>query len=241
MSILPENKSHKPNGTPRNFFIWGDTMSGKSFLATRFPETIVLSTDDNEKNSGTRPTIPLANVRDSRGKLTTSVIDTLDESILALKTEANSYKTVVIDVIEDVCTLIEQSICIENGIKTIGDIPFGKGWSLFNTTLQQLILDLKGLPMNIVYISREDSRTEDNVTKPVPALKQKYYNVVNGNCDLVIRTQHIGKNYIRTATDIRKQYKASEINDDHILRILQAIPGALVKEKVTTTNNKDGK
>lgn len=244
MSILPENKPHQPHNTPRNFFIWGATMSGKSYLASYFPDSIVFSTDGNEKNSGTRPTIALLNKVNSQGKITTSVIDILDKYILALRTEQNTFKTVVIDVIEDVTVLIEQAICMEAHVKSLSDIPYGKGYSMFNSMLQELVMNLKALPMNVVYISREDTRSDNNKQPvPVPALKQKYYNVVNGNCDLVIRTQHLGKNYIQTVTDIRRKYKQSEIDDPQILRILMAIPGALVKDvpAQTQTNNKDGK
>ncbi|WP_201308151.1 AAA family ATPase [Companilactobacillus farciminis] len=242
MTILPKNEPHQPHNTPRNFFIWGATMSGKSYLASYFPDSIVFSTDGNEKNSGTRPTIALLNKVNSQGKITESVIDILDKYILALRTEQNTFKTVVIDVIEDVTVLIEQAICMEAHVKSLSDIPYGKGYSMFNSMLQELVMNLKALPMNVVYISREDTRSNDNEQPvPVPALKQKYYNVVNGNCDLVIRTQHLGKNYLRTVTDIRRKYKQSEIDDPQILRILMAIPGALVKDAQTQTNNKDGK
>lgn len=242
MTILPKNEPHTPHNTPRNFFIWGATMSGKSYLASYFPDSIVFSTDGNEKNSGTRPTIALLNKVNSQGKITTSVIDILDKYILALRTEQNTFKTVVIDVIEDVTVLIEQAICMEAHVKSLSDIPYGKGYSMFNSMLQELVMNLKALPMNVVYISREDTRSNDNEQPvPVPALKQKYYNVVNGNCDLVIRTQHLGKGYIRTVTDIRRKYKQSEIDDPQILRILMAIPGALVKDvPANTTTNKDG-
>lgn len=238
MSILPENKPHQPRNTPRNFFIWGATMSGKSYLASQFPDSIVFSTDGNEKNSGTRPTVALKNYINAKGEITTSVIDVLDKYILALRTEQNTFKTVVIDVIEDVTVLLEQAICAENGVKTLSDIPYGKGYSLFNSMLAELVMNLKALPMNVIYISREDTKTENEQPVPVPALKQKYYNVVNGNCDLVIRTQHLGHSYLRTVTDIRRKYKQSEIDDPQILKILMAIPGALVKD--APVNNKDG-
>jgi len=234
MSILPKNEPHTPSHTPHNFFIWGNTMSGKSFLASKFPDSIVFSTDDNELNSGTRPTIQLINKVDMRGNVTDSVIDILDRYILALRTEQHTYKTVVVDVIEDVCTLIEQAICKENNVASLADIGYGKGFSMFNSMLQELVMDLKALPMNVIYISREDTKTIDNATEEVPALKQKYYNIVNGNCDLVIHTQHIGKSYIRKATDRRREYKQSEITDPQIKRILEAIPGALVKDAPVT-------
>ncbi|KRL68115.1 AAA family ATPase [Companilactobacillus versmoldensis] len=250
MSILPKNEPHQPHNTPKNFFIWGATMSGKSYLASYFPDSIVFSTDGNEKNSGTRPTIALQNKVNAQGKITESVIDILDKYILALRTEQHSFKTVVIDVIEDVTVLIEQAICMENNVKSLSDIPYGKGYSMFNSMLQELVIDLKALKMNVVYISREVTKTDSNDNPvPAPALKEKYYNVVNGNCDLVIRTQHLGSRYVQTVTDIRRKYKESEIEDPIILKILSVIPGALVKDKQsktptarpTQTNNKDGK
>ena len=167
MSILPENKPHTPHNTPRNFFIWGATMSGKSFLASKFPDSIVFSTDGNEKNSGSRPTIALKNYVNSKGEVTESVIDILDKYILALRTEPNTFKTVVVDVIEDVTILLEQAICLEAKVKSLSDIPYGKGYSMFNSMLQELVMNLKALPMNIVYISREDTRTENE--QPVRA------------------------------------------------------------------------
>lgn len=156
--------------------------------------------------------------------------------ILALRTEQHTFKTVVIDVIEDVCVLIEQAICKENGVSSLADIGYGKGFSMFNSMLQEFVMDLKALPMNVIYISREDTRTIDNSTEKVPALKQKYYNIVNGNCDLVIHTEHFGNKYFRSVTNMRQKYKESEIEDPQIKRILEAIPGALTKDVPTKTN-----
>lgn len=229
MSILPVNEPHKPNGTPRNFFIWGETMSGKSYLAERFPNSIVLNTDHNSE-MGTRPAIQLANIRNEKGELKQSVIKQLGETIIELQSSQHTYETVVVDVIEDVCILIEQAICIQNNVDSLSDIGYGKGYAMFNSVLQELVMDLKSLPMNVVYISREDTKMDGNSTKQVPALKQKYYNIVNGNCDLVIHTQHIGSSYIRSVTDIRRQFKVAEIQDEKILKILKVIPGALAPE-----------
>lgn len=234
MSILPKNEPHKPAGTPRNFFIWGQTMSGKSYLAEHFPNVLVLNTDGNSA-MGTRPSIQLRNVRNPDGSLKSSVIDQLKEVILELGTTQNTYETVTLDVIDDVCQLIEQAICLKAGVESLADMGYGRGYALFNTVLQSLVMDLKALPINVVYISRENDFTDDDGnTKTVPSLKTKYYNVVNGNCDLVIHTQHVGKNYLRNVTEIRRRYKASEINDSKILSILKAIPNALAPEVQTT-------
>lgn len=230
MNILPKNEPHKPAGTPRNFFIWGPTMSGKSYLAEHFPNVLVLNTDGNSA-MGTRPSIQLKNVRNSDGSLKVSVIDQLREVLLELGTTQNTYQTVTLDVIDDVCEMIKQAICIKGGKETLTDFGFGKGWDMFYSILTGLVMDLKALPINVIYISRENTKTDDaGNTTEVPSLKTKFYNIVNGNCDLVIRTRHVGKSYLRNVTEIRRRYKASEVDDPKILEILKVIPNALAPE-----------
>lgn len=232
MSILPEDKPQKPTPSPHNFFIYGATMSGKSYFASFFPHPLSLNTDGNSEQ-GIAPSIQLRNVRDSNGKLKQSVITQLDEVITALQDPSNTFQTVIVDVIDDVCVMIEQAICLDHSVQALSDIPYGKGYALFNTVLQQFVMDLKALPMNVIYVSRElqnvDAQTGE-VTR-VPSLKMKYYNIVNGNCDLVIHTQKFGKDtYTRTVEDRRTQYKAENVKDERIKKLLKSCTGAFEEE-----------
>lgn len=243
MSILPKNEPHKTIDTPRNFFIYGATMSGKSYLAENFPNPVFLNTDGNSL-ANKAPSVQLKNERNADGKLKKSIIDQLDEFMLELQTTNSKpgygFETVVVDVIDDVCTLIEQAVCFEAGVGALADIPYGKGYATFNSVLQGLIMELKALPLNVVYISRVETKiNDDNSTAEVPSLKTKYYNVVNGNCDLVIHTQKIGVRYIRSITDKRKDYYASKVDDPKILRILKAIPGAIKPEPTKQENGEN--
>lgn len=232
MSILPKNEPKPTIDTPRNFFIYGATMAGKSYLAERFPNPLFLNTDGNSKQNPA-PSIQLLNKRKRDGSADKTVIEQLDEIMLALQTEPNSYETIVIDVIDDVALLIEQAVCLEADVKALADIPYGKGYATFNAIFQGLVMELKMLPVNVIYISRIEEHTEDDgTTKEVPSLKTKYYNVVNGNCDLVIHVQKIGSKHFRSVTDKRKEYYEKSIDDPKILQILKAITGALTKEKV---------
>ena len=227
VSILPPlNRQKKVRRIPRNFFIFGDTMSGKSYLAERFPVPLFLNTDGNSEMIPAQD-IQLSNVRDAQGKLKRSVIDQLDEIILELKTRNPGYKTIVIDVIDDLTVMIEQAICYENDVQSLADIPYGKGYSAFNSVLQSFVVELKSLPMNVVYISRVAKEGDSDVE--VPSLKTKYYNIVNGNCDLVIQTKRRGKNYIRRVTDRRTHYVREEIDDKDILRIRDNVVGVFDK------------
>ncbi|KRM98779.1 AAA family ATPase [Loigolactobacillus rennini] len=237
MSILPPNKPQTPIDTPRNFFIYGATMSGKSFLAERFPNPLFLNTDGNAL-ANKAPSMQLRNVRNSDGTAKNTVIEQLDKIMLALQTENHSFETVIIDVIDDVTMLIEQAVCLKAKVDALADIPYGKGYATFNAVLQGMVMELKALPVNVIYISRVADVEDGDNHREIPSLKTKYYNVVNGNCDLVIHTQKIGERYLRTIKDKRKKYYASRIDDPKILRILKAISGAITPEP---TKEKAGK
>lgn len=227
MIQLPKDEKVTPVLMPHNFFIWGATMSGKSYFASFFPHPLVLNTDGNSEQ-GTAPSIQIRNIRDKNGNLKQSAVKQLDEIITALQTEKHTFKTVVVDVIDDICVMIEQAICIDNDVQSLSDMPYGKGFALFNSILQQFVMDLKALPMNVIYISREIEIGGDDgsSTELAPSLKTKYYNIVNGNCDLVIHTQKFGRDhYTRTITDKRAAYKPEDIKDERVSQLLKSCKG----------------
>ena len=246
MFKLPENKPQIPKDTPRNYFIYGETMSGKSFLANEFPNPIVLNTDGNAEANAV-PSIQLVNEKDKTGKITHSVIQQLGEILLALQTQNHSYETVVIDVIDDVIEMIKIAVCDEltpSGkprIKSLSEIGYAKGYDFFNQAITELVMDLKALPMNVIYISRQIAEYDDkgNVKKEKPSLKDKYVNLINGNSDLMIHTEKVGNNYNREIDRRRKVYYADQVDDKKILKILSTIRGAVEpprkKQQVTNT------
>ena len=238
MIDLPKPTKLEPKAQPHNFFIWGAPMSGKSYFASFFPNPIVLNTDGNSEQ-GTAPGFQIRNLRDKNGNPTQLVTKQMDDIILALQNQAqgeDAFKTVVVDVIDDIIVMLEQAICWDNGVKSLGDIPYGKGYALFNTALQQLVMDLKALPMNIIYISREISITDENTgaTTYHPSLKTKYFNIVNGNCDVEIRTKKVGDgvnaSYFREVKSLRTQYEKKNITDKRILKLLETCNGIFKKE-----------
>lgn len=238
MSILPPNKPQVPKDTPRNFFIWGPTMGGKSFLATQFPNPLVFNTDGNAE-ANTVPSVQLRNIKDEKGKIKRSVIDQLDKLITALQTEKHTYQTVVLDVIDDIIVMIEQYICDKEDVETLGDIPYGKGYAAFTNIFQQLVIELKSLPMNVIYISRNASKMEGLTEIEIPSLKEKHQNIVNGNCDLSIQCKKVGKNYIRVAKARRKDYMRDQVDDPAILKILDSITGVFGKSPKTTKKQQE--
>lgn len=239
MSFLPPNKPKKTIDTPRNFFIWGQTMHGKSFLASEFPNPVILNTDGNANQIET-PSVDLKNERDQQtGKIKFTVVEQMFNIIKELEQGNHTFETVVIDVVDDLITLIEQAICEEYGVDYVGDVPYGKGWGLRKTFITSIVVRLKALPMNVIYISRYATKLENNNEIPIPSLSDKDLNVVNGNCDLNILCQKIGKKYIRRVVDRRKNYKREWIEDERILSILDTVVGAFDKTSPTPVKEQE--
>lgn len=241
MIQLPKVATLKPKSQPHNFFIWGETMSGKSYFSSYFPDPLVLNTDGNSEQ-GQAPSIQIRNIRDANGKLQQSAIQQLDDIVTALQVEnpkrppKDQFQTIVIDVIDDICVMIEQAICLEADVQALSDIPYGKGYSVFYSKLQQFVMDLKALPMNVIYISREISTTDENtgITTYRQSLKDKYYNMVNGNCDLVIRTSKVGAGqnitYMREVKAARTKYLPENITNKRVLDLLLSCQGMFSDE-----------
>lgn len=236
MFQLPKNEPQVPKDTPRNYFIYGETMSGKSYLANEFPSPIVLNTDGNAEANSV-PSIQLKNDKDRTGEITKSVIDQLSEILLALQTQSHTYKTVIIDVIDDVLELMRIAVASQLGVKSLSEAGYGKGYDYYNQAITELVMDLKALPMNVIYISRQINEYDDEgkVTKEIPSLKPKFVNLINGNSDLMIQTLKVGNNYSRKIDRRRKAYKADQVDDSKILSILKTIRGALDSATAKTT------
>ena len=241
MFQLPKVEKLSPKSEPKNFFIWGSPMTGKSYFSSFFPNPLILNTDGNSKQ-GSAPSIQLRNIRNEVGGLKQSVIKQLDDIVIALQVENpkrpenQQFKTIVVDVIDDVCIQIEQAICLDAGVQALSDIPYGKGYAMFNTALQQFVMDLKALSLNVIYISRELAITDENTgaTTYEPSLKAKYYNIVNGNCDVVIRTKKIGDgqnaSYFREVKALRTMYDPANITDHRVLQLLESCKGMFRRE-----------
>lgn len=250
MFQLPKVEKLSPKSEPKNFFIWGSPMTGKSYFSSFFPNPLILNTDGNSKQ-GSAPSIQLRNIRNEAGGLKQSVIKQLDDIVIALQVENpkrpenQQFKTIVVDVIDDVCIQIEQAICLDAGVQALSDIPYGKGYAMFNTALQQFVMDLKALPLNVIYISRELAITDENTgaTTYEPSLKTKYYNIVNGNCDVVIRTKKIGDgqnaSYFREVKALRTMYNPANITDHRILQLLESCTGMFKKEDLEKITSKE--
>lgn len=242
MSILPKNERKVAKETPRNFVIFGGTMEGKTYFTDEFPNPLNLNTDGNADMIET-PSLNIRNERDAKGNITRSASEYLSQIITELEAGNHTYETIVIDVIDDIVTLFEQEITEEHGVKSVGDIAWGKGHQMLEMMVRVLVMRLKELTMktgmNVIYVSRLNIIEENDTEKYVPSLKLKWLNIVNGNSDYTILCRKIGKNYIRRAVDKRKNYEREKIDDERILALLDTVSGAFERSKKTSKEEQE--
>ena len=212
MNILPVNEPKKPDLTPKNYLIWGESMSGKTYLARQFPNPIILNTDGNGQKIDT----PSIEVKDYEHFL--NIIE-------ALKTEKHTYETVIIDLVDDIQSMVSNYVCEKFGIEHEAEAPFGRAFGEVKTKWKKLMMDLTKINMNVIFISHYMEKTEGNSTTSYPSLPAAYLNMCMGRCDMTIKCTKIGNTYIRQVTARREIYTEDLIQDKIILDIMKTIKG----------------
>lgn len=101
--ILPENKRRTlDNVTKHTLWIYGAPFSGKTTFANTFPEPLMINTDGNIKFVDA----PYIRIRDDvkvEGRMTKRTLawEVFKDVISELEKKENTYKTIVIDLLED--------------------------------------------------------------------------------------------------------------------------------------------
>lgn len=233
MVSLPKNQPKEKDITPKMFFIWGQSMSGKTFLSRQFPNPIIVNTDGNAKKVST----PSVEVFDFE-----SFVQILGE----IEKGKHTYETIIIDLVDDIKTMLEVYVCKKYDIEALADAPYGKAFSDVKTTWKTLMVRLSQLPYNTVFISHIIEKSDDaNPQRMIeePSLELKFYNMTMGRCDLSIKCRKLGSTYHQMVVNRRDTYHVEDITDDRIVKALATVKGvfdapltpALVDKKPVVT------
>ena len=193
--ILPENKRRNLDATKKKvIWVYGAPFSGKTYFANTFPDPLMLNTDGNIKFVDA----PYIAIRDSvtvEGRLTKRRLayDVFLDTVAELEKKQNDFKTIIVDLLEDVYESCRVYICDRQGWKHESDDSF-RAWDMvrgeFLNTLKRLMaLDYE----NIILISHEDRtrdltrKSGDKISSIKPNLQDKVANKVAGMVDLVAR------------------------------------------------------
>lgn len=231
MSLLPKNEPMEKNITPKVFFIWGQSMHGKTYLARQFPNPIILNTDGNGKKIDT----PHVDIYD---------FETFVAVLKEIEETKHTYKTVVIDLVDDIKTFLEEYVCKKYNVETLADAPFGKAYADVKATWKRLMIRLSQLPYYVVFISHIIQTTDEyDSTRTIeqPSLEQKYLNMTKGRTDVMIKCQKVGKNYLQLCNEKRDVYHRDDIKDDELSVALANVKQLFEDNKPTIQSNEPKK
>lgn len=265
---IPKNEPVKPDKSPRVFMFYGGTMTGKSYAIHNFPDPIVLNTDKNAEKLGF-PSIDISPIREqvtktvkmnkvnkrtgrqevvneqvTRHDIVKPVHSIVDEVLSNLKvyqeTSKKPYKTLVVDVIDDVATSEEEYVLqyYNDNIKSdktgeygyIGDIPHAGGWGRFNNFFETLVRRVREFDSNIeyvIFISREKNVGTDDEPQYDPGIRKSLVNIINGFGDYMIHFNKLGNKYVKTSMYKRTDYKTTDIKDESVRKFLMETRNAL--------------
>lgn len=195
MIKLPENKRRSIEAVgKRVIWIYGVPFCGKTTFANDFPDPLMLNTDGNIKFVDA----PYIHIKDDvkvEGRQTKRTLawEIFKDVVSELEKKDNTYKTIVVDLLEDLYEHCRLYMYQQMGITHESDDSF-RAWDKvrgeFLNTLKKLMnLDYE----NIILISHEDTTKDitkkggDKITAIKPNLQDKVAVKVAGMVDVVAR------------------------------------------------------
>jgi phage nucleotide-binding protein len=227
--LLPENKRRSlETATKKVIWIYGSPFSGKTTFANQFPDPLMLNTDGNIKFVDA-PYIHIKDEVKKNGRMTERKCawENFKAVIDELELKENTFKTIVVDLLEDLYEHCRLYVYDQMGITHESDDM--RSWDKvaveFLSTLKRLmVLDYE----NIILISHLDTtkdimkRGGDKLTAIKPNIRDKVANKVAGMVDIVARTIADDGQYILSfkRNEVifgggRLKFKATEIPLDY--------------------------
>jgi hypothetical protein len=158
--------------------IFGLPGVGKTTWASRFPNCLIL---DLEHGSNSLEVARISSITD---------LNQFKLALSSLLTEPHDYKTVAIDSIEALESLIADAVCKEGSVETIEkyDGGYGKGYQRSRELMREIMMTLKGLTekgMTAILIGHSQVKTHNDPAENVSF--DRYIMRVNDKMGAVIR------------------------------------------------------
>lgn len=153
---------------------------GKTSLACQFPKNLLLGFEHGWNAISGAMAIDIKKWADLK-----LVLRQLE------KPEAQEkYNTVTIDTVGIAWDLCEQYVCAQHGVQSIGDIPWGGGYSAAKKEFENCLRKITQLGYGLVIIAHVDKRIEKRADDSEveilgPAIPKRAYDVVNQLVDVI--------------------------------------------------------
>ena len=154
--------------------------SGKTTIASKFPGALLIAF---EKGYNALPGV-YAQPINSWGEFKKLF------SELKLPEVQEKFQTLVIDTADIAYSYCERYVCNREGVDTVGDLPYGKGYALVGTEFDEAIRKILQLGYGLVLISHATDKTfkdeEGNeYNQIVPTLDKRGRLICERTCDII--------------------------------------------------------
>ncbi len=100
------------------------------------------------------------------------------------------YKTVTIDTVGIAYSLCEEYICTQQGVNSIGEIPYGGGYGMVEREFSNCLRQITQEGYGMIIIAHSAERVEKNaqgneVTMVAPDIPKRGYKVINQLVDII--------------------------------------------------------
>lgn len=185
LNIQPHQVSRDLRGY--SVFFYGEPKSGKTTIATKFPRHLLLAFEKGYNaipGAMAQPINAWAEFRKVLKQLQNPEVQKI-------------YETVIVDTADIAYDLCEKYICANAkrsdggfGVDSIGDIPFGKGYTMVAKEFDESLRSIVQMGYGLVLISHAVDKTFTDETgkefnQIVPTLGSKPRNIVSRMCDII--------------------------------------------------------
>lgn len=178
LGINPHQVSRDMRGY--SVFFYGEPKSGKTTIASRFPHHLILAF---EKGYSAIPGA-MAQPINSWGEFKKVLRQLKDPEVMKM------YETIIIDTADIAWDYAEKYVCANAGVDSVGDVPYGKGYSTVAKEFDEGLRLIVQLGYGLVLISHaadkafvDESGKEYN--QIVPTLGKRPHNIVSRLCDII--------------------------------------------------------
>ena len=147
-------KSLKPHQVSRDMrgysvFFYGEPKSGKTTTATKFPKHLLLAF---EKGYSAIPGA-MAQPINSWSEFKQSLRQLKDPDMHEM------FETIIIDTADIAYDYCDKYICANNNVDAIGDIPYGKGYTMVAKEFDEALRSIVQMNYGLVLISHSTDKT----------------------------------------------------------------------------------
>lgn len=181
---------HKVSRDMRGYSVlfYGEPKSGKTTIASKFPQSLLLAFEKGYNALAGVKAQPI----NSWAEFLKVLRQLKDERVKEM------FETIIIDTADIAYNYCEKYICANNGVDTVADIPYGKGYGLIGTEFDEKLRSIVQMGYGIVLISHATDKTftdeaGNQYNKIVPTLDKRANNIVSRMTDII--------GYSRAVTD----------------------------------------